>query len=223
MRSKRAPQKKPRYTPRKAPTTKKLERRVTKLEHTEELKCRDYYDQSALTTLGLLHNLNQIPQGDDFNQRIGEEVAAKYVNLKLRFAKGPSASANEVRCILFWDIQTNGTGPIQATSVSPVTGLLDNATIVPTVISPHNYRTKNRYHVIMDKWLVLNPDSTGVNLTKMIKKNVKLSSAKIKYSDSGSTVASTVSRSLWLLVCANASGVTDVTPTISARFWYTDA
>jgi len=202
---------------------KNLDRRIKRLEHSEELKYVDFYDTPAVSTTGTLFNYNQIAQGDDFNQRIGEEVVDKYLNLKIRNVKAASVNACAVRYILFWDMQTNATGPVQLASTSLMTGLLDNSTITDVLTMPHNYRTKQRYHILMDKVMVMNGEESTSSKIWMLKKSLNLGGAKIKYGNSGSTVASLTSRSLWLLQIGTAIAVTDAAPQIGTRLWYTDA
>jgi len=224
----RPPYKKPYKKKYKRPARKyqprNMEKRITKLEHSEELKYIDYQDTSAFTTTGVLLNYNQIAQGDDFNQRVGEEVVFKYINLKYRISKTTASAASQGhRFILFWDMQTNGVGPIQFTSTSLTTGLLDNSTITDPLLVPHNYRTKDRYHILFDKVVIHQPSSTSTLEMTITKKNIKLGGAKIKYSSSSSAVTALASRSLWLMFLGNASAVTDSTPGIVCRVWYTDA
>lgn len=203
---------------------KNLEKRITKLEHSEELKYNDWSDGTTLTALGFAHHLTGLSQGDDYNQRIGEEIIAKYLNLKLRYQK-TTASANysTIRCLVFWDMQNNGTGPTVFTTSDLAQGVLDDTTIGSIFLCPHNYRTKERYHILMDKVLVMNPNATDTKQEIFYKKNIKLSGAKIKYSNSSGGYASVTSRALWILILADATTASEVTPVNSARFWYTDA
>ncbi|MGN5493394.1 hypothetical protein, partial [Campylobacter coli] len=148
---------------KKVPNNKNLARRVKKLEHSEELKYVDYYDTTALTTTGFLIPLSITAQGDDFNQRVGEEVTAKYMNMKLKYGKTTASINSQIyRFIVFWDLQTNGVGPTQLTSTSLITGVLDNGTITDALISPHNYRTRERYHILYDKLHHVNAQSSSM-------------------------------------------------------------
>jgi len=203
---------------------KNLDRRIRKLERSEELKYHDLQSTSALATTGTSIHLTGLAQGDDFDQRIGEEIVAKYLNMKLRFeTSNLSVSSSQMRVLLFWDLQNNGVGPDVSTSVSIGTAVLDNATVTSTILCPHNYRTKHRYKILMDRVYNMNPDGTGVGKSLFVKRNLRLNGAKIKYQDSGATFASVTSRALWFMIIGNGSAVTDVTPTLSFRTWYTDA
>lgn len=214
---------------RKAPANKKkrlqnknLDRRIKKLEHSEELKYIDIYNTSALTNTGTIVALNFIAQGDDFNQRLGEEICAKFVNMKIRISHLAAGTYDQVRSILFWDKQTNGTGPTIYTSTDINSGLLDNSTITSGVLCPHNYRCNDRYAILYDKVHSINPESSAVDKVIQFKKSFKLSGAKVKYSNSGALITSIPSRSLFYVQISYAP-IASTTPTNSFRFWYTDA
>lgn len=213
----RRPQKK------RGPTTKQLATRIKKLEHTEELKYIDYLDTAALAVAGTNKCYSLLGQGDDFNQRIGEETRVKYLNCHLRFTKAASANSSQIRIILYWDMATDGLGPTLLASSFIGAGLLDDTFITTKIMSPHNYRTSDRYKILYDKTIYLNPDSSSVVINRMIKINRKLGGAKIKYADSGSTVTSIVSRALNMCFFADSSAVTDVTVYNSTRVWFTDS
>jgi len=202
---------------------KNLDRRIKKLEHSEELKYIDYSDNALLQTGGRLVALSLLAQGDDFNQRIGEQVQAKYLNLKMTFNKStPSANINWIRVLVLWDLQTNGIGPIQLASTSLVTGVIDDTTIA-SILAPHNYRTKQRYKILHDKLYINNPDSTTTERMFQVKRNIKLGGATIKYNSSAGTTAALSSRSLWILTFCDSDSPSEISPYITARVWYTDA
>lgn len=212
-----------RRTPQnRGPTTKQLAVRIKKLEHTGELKCKHFNDASPATVSGLLLSLSGLAQGDDVDQRIGEEVTAKYLNMRLRFTKTASPNSSMYRVIVFWDKQTNGIGPYQLTSISSVDGLLDNSVVTNGIMAPHNYRTKNRYKILMDKTYTLNAQSSSMVPYLNIKRNFKLGGAKIKYSSSGGTYTSIPSRSLWYIILSDAQGLADAYQH-TFQVWYTDA
>lgn len=202
---------------------KNLEKRITKLEHTEELKYIDFYDTTAPSTY-LSYNHCLIAQGDDFNNRIGEEIIAKYLNLRWRINKAvASVNADVFRIIVFWDCQTNGTGPVATTSTSLVNGLLDNSTTTDLLIAPLNYRNSQRFHILYDKQKVVNAESTTSLPVHIFHKNIKLNGAKIKYTSSAASTGSLSSRSLWTIICASVPAVADCTMALSSRVWFTDS
>lgn len=211
---------------KKAPTNKQLATRVKKLEHTEELKYIDYYwTTSPFNNTTTVQCLSLMGQGDDFDQRIGEEVTAKYLNIKFRWRKGASSDAMYSRIMVFWDTQTNGSGPTLFTSGgNEAVALLDNTTVTVSALSPLNYRTHQRYHVLLDKVFQISADSSAVEKYHMIKKSIKLHNAKIKYSSSGSTVAALPSRVLFVyMISAGQAADTGNAYNNAVRVWYTDA
>lgn len=120
-------------------------------------------------------------------------------------------------------MQNNGIGPTVFTSTSAVEGLLDDLTVTPKLLTPHNYRTKNRYRVLMDKTHTVDPESATTDKVYSFSRNFKLRGAKIKYSSSAGSIAATSSRALYFLIFAGTSAVLDTTPNNVFRLWYTDA
>ncbi|AUM61855.1 capsid [uncultured virus] len=217
----RAKKRSNRSKPKKKFQAKNLEKRITKLEHTEELKYIDYYSIATWVGGPIIFFLNNIGQGDDFNQRVGEEVTAKYLNLMYRFTAPAGTNSNDVRIIVGWDMQTNGVGPTALKSTNAVEGLLDDDTITQALLSPHNNRNKDRYHVLYDKTYTFHRQESTVVETYVVRKSFKLGGAKIKYASSGSTIAALTSRSLFVAGFVNSTS--NLTFQIGHRFWFTDS
>jgi len=225
MVNKRQPRRKRRNTRKsRGPTTKQLAIRIKKLEHTDELKYIHFNDTTAVSTSGIALGLSVLAQGDDFDQRIGEEVTAKYMNMKLRYTMSPSSGTSQIRIIVFWDMQTSGLGPdlLTAAGTLNATALLDNNTTTNSVMSPHNYRTKKRYKILMDRVFTKQPDDVLAEQILMINRNFKLGGAKIKYASSGSNTAAIVSRSLWVAVFGNTTAASVAASQQTFRVWFTD-
>lgn len=222
---KRVPRKRKYVKRKRVPTNKQLATRVKKLEHTDELKYHDtVYTASVYnntTTFVLLSNMGQ---GDNVEERLGLEATAKYINFKIRLIKSASIYPALWRIIAFWDVQANGAAPGLLASANPSTGLLDDNIIGNVLLAPHNYRTKERYKVLMDKQYTQNPYEPTVLETMNIKKNFKLGGAKLKYGDTGTTVNNQASRALYVwAVNANDSGSANANWILTARLWYTDS
>lgn len=205
---------------KKGPSNKQLATRVKKLEHATELKYRDYSTSVTWASPGISFLPCVMDQGDDFNQRVGEEINAKFANFKFFVRHAIGANPDSYRIIVFWDMQTNGVGFTPLTSISPSLGLLDDSVIANPLLAPHNYRCSDRYTILHDKVRHINPQSTNTVWEKIINKNIKLSGARIKYSGSGGTVADLTSRALSVYCYSN---TTLSLSQISVRFWYTDA
>lgn len=211
-----------RRTPKKN-NTKNLERRLTRLEHTQELKYSDDHPNASPDPSGTIIALSNLAQGDDWNQRIGEQVTAKYLNLNLKITHTAAAGADIIRMMVIWDKQNNGATSINLfTSTGKSTALLDDDSVSFPSGMPRNYRTKERFVFLMDKILTINPDSTGTNKIFNIRRNFKLGNARVKYSDSGNTDASLPSRAL-LFIFFSDSAVATTNLNGNIRFWYTDA
>lgn len=215
----------PRRRPKSKTNVKNLERRITRIEHSQELKydfVHPNFSPVGPSTAGAL-SLTNIGQGDDYNQRIGEQITAKYLNLHLKLTHGAAPTADALRVMIFWDKQNNGGTTITfLTSVNAAEGVFDDSSIsVPSQL-PRNYRTKDRYVFLLDKVITINADSSSVDKIVTLRRNFKLGNARIKYSDSGSTSASLPSRELLFAVFADGSiATTQVNGII--RFWYTDS
>lgn len=209
---------------KKVPNNKQLSRRIKKLEHSEELKYDDDYDAATVYNNSSFLLLNNIGQGDDYNQRIGEEIVSKFLNIKFRIGRTASIDAITYRVMVFWDLQANGAAPTLYTSTSLTTGLLDNSLVsIPSMV-PHNYRTKDRYHILFDKTYVNNAESSATIKWMQINKNFKLGGAKVKYGTSGNSIAAIASRALYFFCMAHTSSATDTTDfRVATRFWFTDA
>jgi len=212
---------------KKGPSNKQLATRIKKLEHSEELKYADSVTTSTWVSSATVLVPCAIGQGDDVNQRVGEEIIAKYLNVKVALVSAANVNPLRARFMVFWDLQANGEAPGIFSSdvgIGPSKALIDDSTITTKWYAPLNYRTKHRYTVLMDKMITLNPQSSSTQQIKFIKKNLQLGGAKIKYSDSGATGNSLTSRALYCYgyVPSAYSGSYD-SATVNVRFWYTDS
>jgi len=208
------------------PSNKQLATRIKKLEHTEELKYLDTTMSSTWVDSYTVLLPCGIAQGDDYNERVGEEIIAKYINIKTNITTAIGGVPLKGRFIVFWDTQNNGDGPglwSSSVGVGPSKALIDDATITK-LYAPLNYRTKHRYTVLMDKIFNMNPQSTNTQQAKFIKRNLQLGGAKIKFSDSGATASSLPSRALYIYGFVPSSLSTYFSAaSVNVRFWYTDA
>jgi len=200
---------------KKVKTNKQLTRDVKMLKKAPELKYVDTYTTSALVAAGITYSRAAIAQGDDYNQRIGESVTAAFFSYKLRVIKStPSVNPSTIRFMVVWDRQANGGAP-----GSP----LDIATITDPLIAPHDYRLKDRYKILQDRTIILNPQSGTTGQSQIYSGNFNLHGTQIKYLDSGGTIASLTSRNLFMISFASVTAVTDCTIGLGSRFWYSDS
>lgn len=206
---------------KKAPNNKQLAVRIKKLEHQDELKYRDFYTSVDWTNNAVVIPCTNIFQGDDFNQRVGEEVIAKYLNIYFRNTKrNNELNAVSYRLLVFWDLQANAGPPaIFSGSVLTDQALIDDSVCLDQQLAPLNYRTKERYKVLLDKRFVVNPMGGSVSTEARVKsKSFNLGGAKIKYANSSGTT-SPVTRALYVYPFSNQSS----SDRLAVRFWFTDA
>jgi hypothetical protein len=205
-----------------APSTKVLATRIKKLENTIETNYRDYYNNTTdplYSSGGVPIIISVIPQGDDFNQRKGEQVTLTKVKVRLSLTNPISTTSVQFRVLIFWDLQTNGLGFFPWASVSFTDGLIDDNTITNPLIAPLNERAAQRYKVLIDKIIVINPDSSATTKNLVFQKTFSLSNAKQLFATSAGNIAAIPSRSINLFFYSNKTAVQQT----AIRLWYKDA
>lgn len=210
---------------KRVPTNKALSTRIKKLEHQEEMKYIDIQNSTApiVSSGGVPLVLSVIAQGDDINQRVGEEVTLHSLRCDIILRHIATTTTSLYRMLIFYDLQTNGIGFVPFVSAlggAANTGLIDDTTITSLFNAPLNYRTKDRYRVLYDKVFVINPASSAVDSNIHIRKFIRLSNAKHKYSSSAGSIAAIPSRSICYFLFG--SGATD-TQVSTFRLMYTDS
>lgn len=211
---------------KKVPNNKQLAVRIKRLENTAELKYDDSYNSSTWTNNVTVLNVTGIAQGDNINERVGEELTAKYLNIRIRNVKTPDPAAAYYRVILFWDKQSNAGPPVLyvgAGLANANTALIDDSVVSDQQVAPLNYRTKQRYHVLWDKMYALNPyGGLTSNFAHDKVKNFNLGGAKIKYGGNAST--DLTSRALYFFYTnTHGSPSVNTSDRVGIRFWYTDS
>jgi len=104
---------------------------------------------------GQLYIINQIPQGTNFNQRIGNHVRAKA--LQLRYIVWPPSTqtfSDDVRMIIVWDTQPNGTaGAITYSSTTNnANTILDNGG-PPAIAFKNTGLAGDRFIILKDEMI----------------------------------------------------------------------
>jgi hypothetical protein len=194
----------------------KIQRQLNAMK--PEMKYIDYYNTTSPTGGYVAFNGTLVAQGDNFNQRIGEEIKVTYFDLDLALYRTTVATSTICRFILLWDTQSNGNVVFNhLASLDLAEGLLDDTTIINTQLSPFNDRTKERYKILLDKRFLFNMEGSDKQIH--FRKKINLHNANIKYSDSGATAASLTSRSLIMLYTNMGSSITHST---TGRLHYTD-
>lgn len=195
---------------KKQPTTKALAKRVKRLERLPELKYELVginYTYPAGTTGDVL-NLTTLSQGDDQDNRVGNEVIAKYYNMRIRMQKGYGFTGQSFRTIIYWDTQLNQTGVPYESGTTGEIGetLLDFSLGSSPMFQLHNPRTSQRYKVLYDKVYTF-PNYLDADLQyKYVNLNFNLHNARIKFADSANDSSGLVSRALLMMIIGNGSG-----------------
>lgn len=215
-------------TPSFKPVDKRQDQQIAKIQKQliafkPEMKYKDYNNFTAPTSGFIGFNYTVVGQGNDFNQRIGEEIRAAKLDLFITLTRPATTTTSCTRTIVLWDKQANGSAVIHPlTSLSLVEGIIDDTTIVAPNQAPFNDRAKERYVVLYEKFNVFNPDTTTNTQRKIMKKTINLSHAIIKYSDSGAIPDSITSRALYVCHYGLDIGGVITNHTTTGRLWYTD-
>lgn len=108
-----------------------------------ELKTIDVNSFASFTTAGAVILLNGVTTGNDYNTRVGRKIRMRTLLFKLSPYIGASVGIGDViRVMIVYDNQTNGAAPT-------VASILQQA----QWDSPINLDNRDRYKVIMDKFL----------------------------------------------------------------------
>jgi len=223
----RQPRKK-RMTRKVKPRTKvdkSLSRRIRKLEKAPELKYHTYISTLTPTASGIAYSLiSSIPDGDNYNERIGNQIISKRLSMQYRLIFDPQDGvASQIRCICGWDTQVNGTAPFTLfTGTSPTASDLSNALFddragMPNIMAHYNENTKARYKILYDKTHTVNFKTSTMLEAIQVKKSILLNNALVQYSGTALGIDSLPTRNLFFLYF---SSLTDNGPTINANFRY---
>lgn len=186
-----------------------INREITKrLDKTVEYKAWDV--QNTWSSTPVAYRLSAINVGTGDNDRVGDQIKCKNIQLKLYGLLGGATSPINFRIILFRTNEVDSTSPT-------VANILQDTTTGPRIYnSPWNLDNMRagRYTILMDKSLSVNLDTPSRSLNKYI--NLK---SRIDYL-SGAT---TGKGNIYVLLLSDY--VTGSLPTINfySRLMYTDA
>lgn len=230
-RIKRTRRRKPRQSNKpRTKVDKKLSRRISKLENNIETKYLDAVTDDGPTTIGYVKStLTNMADGDDYNERIGNQVTAKRILLQYRLYQQPTDVPNQVRIMLLWDKQFNAGSPsLIFTGTSPLTedistAILDNRAGMVTTIAPYNMNTNQRFKILYDR--LHNMTISGSDLTgtvHVVKRMINLHNAILKYSSSTEANENLPSRNILLVVYSSLGAQADLSLNVATRFFYQD-
>ncbi len=163
--------------------------------------------------------MNLLAEGSSQDQRIGEQVTMKMIQLRLTFIKdaGNTQPSTTIRAILVWDRQPNGA---LATSAN----ILENPALVGgnedvNIMSQHNAQTRARFQFLFDKTFTMND---GHNAHRTMKWTVKLSNRKVQYNGAGAGIGNINTGALLFLVMGNVTDGGNVSAISGqTRVWFT--
>lgn len=223
-----------RFHRRKVPTNRQLNRKIKKLENNVELKWLDGYSPAITAPkTGQVVPLCSVTQGTAPINRIGDMINA--TSIKIRYSiLSPSAILDpvRVRVVVFWDKTPAGVSPLLIGG--SITGsVFDNTVTVQPVFAPINWNYVDRYRIIYDKVITLNPkvvlvtDASG-NVTDYCsvmsthKKKIKLG-RHIKYDDNAPGIASYATNGLFMGILGDVAPGNEPTVEYSTRLYFKDS
>ena len=107
---------------------------------------------NAIVQSGQLYIVNQVPQGTNYNQRIGNHIRAKYIRINWVAWAPPTVNTNDdIRMLVVWDTQPNGTAGAVLYQAGGTTanGILDNFA-APVVAFKNTALAGDRFIILKD-------------------------------------------------------------------------
>lgn len=191
---------------KKAPTNKALNNKIKNIQNNLiELKYQDAFNGgSTITPAGLLINSMNFTSNSagSIPVRDGLDIVASSLTMKAYILADPDQLVgSRVRCVVFWDRQPNGADAVLLGD----NGLLDNTVVTDPTLSPRNYKTIDRYKILEDFNIVLNPQmaateaagavTTVIPMEAHFNKYYKLSRT-IKYDGTANDITDLVTNSM---------------------------
>lgn len=172
--------------------------------------------QTSVATINSTHTILQLcnmVQGDDHEQRQGDQVKFTSISIKWTFKLASDSSAPAfIRVMLIRDKQTNG-------AIYTAGDIFTDASVDDTIVSALNLDNKYRFDVIMNKVIQLNPNGRETHYLKFYKKLDML----VRYGGNAGTIADLNSDSYSLLIVSDIDGGSmPPTGTLYARMRFVD-
>lgn len=163
-----------------------------------EFKFKDTYNTGgsladSVTTTGTFYLLNGISESVDYNGRTGRTIRIKSIQLRAEGVKNSSASAvaTDIRLVLFWDMQPNGSAPT-------IGSLLETGT-QSSLYAFRNLNYRHRYVILSDKRVRMDSDDYNVKLMEYYAK----CNQKVIYASPSNGIGDIATGSLYLLAISN--------------------
>lgn len=228
----RRQQRRKHHPKKKSPTNKSLNKKIKHIENNlMELKFIDQFVATTTSGAGTSDYLTGTAQGDTNSNRQGNVINPTSIQWKVDiFADPLLLGCSRVRMILFWDRQPNGAVPV-LTGAATAQSLLDIGVVTDSTLAPRNFNTIDRYHILIDKVYVMNPQvvlltaagatTQVVPMQKTIHHVHKLSRL-VKYDNTSAAITASVSNALHAAYFTDV-GATQPSVQCSYRLYFRDS
>lgn len=234
--SKRSSKKK-KFTSKKHPTVKSVDRKIHHLAMHQDVKWADYANAINVTggtPVQLLVNL-PLNTGPVPVQRTNNWIENTSCQIRIQAYSytaglGYAFQPQWLRIILFWDRQPNGAAPtLLGTSAS--NSLLDTTSLGSDVNIPRNQTTIERYHILHDSvhtfnYQCIDVTGTPIQVGKYIPIFKKLGRKSVFNITSSASVSAFQTNTLFCAFFAGDENVTGSSPivcNVTTRIYYKDA
>ena len=113
---------------------------------------------------GNLYIVNQVPQGTNYNNRIGNHIRAKYLRVNyICWVPTSTNTYDDVRILVVWDTQPNGTAGAQiyTNTGSTANSILDNFA-APIIAFKNTGLAGDRFIILRDQQLTVQSTTAAV-------------------------------------------------------------
>ncbi len=192
---------------------KRVEKGLRKVKQVQEVKYIDNEVAATFANDAAIYTINNIAQGDDVDQRDGDTISLRHLEVNLLITWNSAATSTDtVRMVILKDRQADGAVPLQAE-------LFDGTTL--GCIEHFNDVYDSRFIILLDK-VINNPfPSTAKNKTQTVRYRMKLR-GKAKFIGTGSAITDVGQGSVFICTTGNqtvASGLS-ATASVYSRLKY---
>lgn len=166
----------------------------------------------------VLFFVNGIAEGVSENQRIGERVRLKTLDLRFQFDKSAANvnASTTCRFTILWDRQPNGGLATVAQVLETVTGTNN----VLDMCSPYNAQNRKRFQVLKDARFTLND---GHNESRVFHWRVPLRNKTPQYNGAGAAIGNVNTGALLMMILGDITQGGNVTVLdMTTRLWYVE-
>jgi len=172
----------------------------------------------ALDTTGTVALLNGVATGTDFTNRIGRKVCWKSIVITgVCESTNATAAVNLGRVMIIYDSQPNGALPVGT-----------DVLLTASALSPMNLNNRDRFRVIMDKYLTFGIEERGAGTSvadktvNMVHKYKKITYETI-FDGTAATIADIQSGSIFILTVGTTAAALGHIMSAQIRLRFTDA